>query len=365
MSDPRKGILLVDADPVSLERLTACLEQEGFYVLTAGDGAEGLALARQVRFSMVITDLLLPGVDGFELTWSLWGDPAFVDLPILWMASDWGSEELLGRLRSAMARRAGTRSPILLQKPIRSHELVSLVLGLTGQSHATPTQERVLIIDDDHANLEMLEQRLAAEGISSVMKQTGMEGVEAAQAERFDAILLDLRLPDLDGFEILSFLRQQHPTLPIIVMTAHGSEAIAVKALTEGATHYLIKPFNRKDLIHVLRGAISRSKTSADRSHPDSVHLLSKRAATFKPISDHADAGSMKTASIEELSHREIEIVTLMAQGLENKEIAEKLVLSEKTVGNHLSRIYEKLKVTNRTQAVVTCLQLDLIAPVS
>lgn len=86
MSDPRKSILLVDPDPISLERLTSGLEEQGHLVLTARDGDAALALARQVLVHLVLTEISLPTLDGFELTWSLWREPAFAELPILWMS---------------------------------------------------------------------------------------------------------------------------------------------------------------------------------------------------------------------------------------------------------------------------------------
>lgn len=115
---------------------------------------------------------------------------------------------------------------------------------------------RVLVIDDDPTNLELVERRLEVAGFSSVLVETGLAGLHHALTEPFAAVLLDLRLPDLNGLEVLARLRQERPALPVIVMTAHGSEAIAEMALASGATRYLIKPVARQDLLNAVRESI-------------------------------------------------------------------------------------------------------------
>lgn len=115
---------------------------------------------------------------------------------------------------------------------------------------------RVLVIDDDTTNLELVERRLEVAGFSSVLVENGLAGMHHALTEPFAAVLLDLRLPDLNGLEVLARLRQERPALPVIVMTAHGSEAIAEMALASGATRYLIKPVTRQDLLNAVRESI-------------------------------------------------------------------------------------------------------------
>jgi CheY-like chemotaxis protein len=115
---------------------------------------------------------------------------------------------------------------------------------------------RVLVIDDDPINLELVERRLEVAGFSPELVETGLAGLERALSAPFAAVLLDLRLPDLNGLEVLARLRQERPALPVIVMTAHGSEAIAEIALATGAARYLIKPVARQDLLNAVREAI-------------------------------------------------------------------------------------------------------------
>jgi signal transduction histidine kinase/FixJ family two-component response regulator len=124
--------------------------------------------------------------------------------------------------------------------------------------------ETVLVVDDDPTNLELVERRLEVEGFATTLVETGRDGLNHAIAEPFAAMLLDLRLPDMNGLDVLAEVRRARPDLPVLIMTAHGSEAIAVKALTEGAAAYLIKPISRRDLVEALRGAIDRSRRRAE-----------------------------------------------------------------------------------------------------
>lgn len=128
---------------------------------------------------------------------------------------------------------------------------------------------RILVVDDDVTNLELVERRLEVDGFESVLVETGLEGEERALGEHFDAVLLDLRLPDTSGLDVLDTLQRHRPELPVVIMTAHGSEAIAVRALTAGAAGYLIKPISRKDLIAALQAALDRQRA---RTESESAH---------------------------------------------------------------------------------------------
>lgn len=123
----------------------------------------------------------------------------------------------------------------------------------------------ILVVDDDRANLELIEGRLSVEGLATVLVETGEAAVAELEARDFQAVLLDLRLPDTDGFEILALVRARWPHLPVVMMTAHGSESTAVRALGAGAMDYLIKPVARRDLLFTLRKAIDRGDRAGGR----------------------------------------------------------------------------------------------------
>jgi DNA-binding response OmpR family regulator len=115
---------------------------------------------------------------------------------------------------------------------------------------------RVLVVDDDPLNLDLIAMRLQAHGFESACVETGQEGLDRALTGGFDAVLLDLRLPDLDGAEVLAGVRQVFPKLPVIIMTAHGSPIVRSQVLALGATAYMLKPVRRQELLDALEAAL-------------------------------------------------------------------------------------------------------------
>jgi DNA-binding response OmpR family regulator len=116
----------------------------------------------------------------------------------------------------------------------------------------------VLVIEDDPASLELVANRLEAAGYTMTLTQTARAGMEEAQHGAFNAILLDLGLPDGDGMDVLGWLRVRRPDVPVLIMSAHGSDMIAAQALAEGAACYLVKPFGRRELMEALQRVIGR-----------------------------------------------------------------------------------------------------------
>lgn len=260
MSEAGKHILIVEDDAASRERLRDHLTMAGYAVTTAADGDSGLALARRERPDLVITDLILPGKNGFRFTAELKADPELARIPVMWVTAFCGEEEIRRQVQDTGLDERLPGLTAVLYKPFRHRELLQQVRQLLGEADAACPACRVLVVDDDPANLELIERRLEVENFATALAETGAAALERIRHERFDAVLLDLRLPDMDGLEVLAAMREQNGDFPVIVMTAHGSEAIAVKALTAGATDYLIKPVGRRDLVAALRNAIEKHR---------------------------------------------------------------------------------------------------------
>ena len=119
---------------------------------------------------------------------------------------------------------------------------------------------RVLVVDDDPLNLDLIAQRLKAHGFASECVKTGQEGLDRGLTGEYDAVLLDLRLPDLDGTEVLAGLRRAFPLLPVIVMTAHGSATVQAQVMALGATTYMLKPVRRQEMLDALEAAIADAR---------------------------------------------------------------------------------------------------------
>lgn len=122
------------------------------------------------------------------------------------------------------------------------------------------TDERVLVIEDDPGNMELVLDRLSGFGMRAVPAMTAAEGLARVSEQVFDVVLLDLRLPDADGLEVLSQLRADYPQSPVVIMTAHGSPDLEAEAIASGAAHYLLKPFSRKALLEAIRVVAKRER---------------------------------------------------------------------------------------------------------
>ncbi|MEK7205548.1 MAG: sigma 54-interacting transcriptional regulator, partial [candidate division NC10 bacterium] len=120
----------------------------------------------------------------------------------------------------------------------------------------TPAPATVLVVDDEHLIRWSLEQQLRREGYGVLLAETGAEALQKAQAEGPDLVLLDVRLPDADGLEILERLRVANPEAPVIMITAHGGVESAVRAMKLGAHDYVIKPFDMEELKLTVKKAL-------------------------------------------------------------------------------------------------------------
>ena len=205
---------------------------------------------------------------------------------------------------------------------------------------------RLLIIDDEHQLLEVLAEWFRS---ASYDVRTATDGFEALQHLRegpADVIVTDLKLPGLSGLQLLSVFKDLDPGVEVIFLTGEGTMNDAILALREGrAFDFLLKPLKNLRQLHlVVEKALARQEALA-RQAPVAASL---------PV-------RLWPAHIEALTTREAEIMSLLTQGLDNRAIARHLCLSEKTIKNNLSRIYEKLQVKSRTQAILFCREHGLL----
>jgi DNA-binding NarL/FixJ family response regulator len=199
---------------------------------------------------------------------------------------------------------------------------------------------RLLVIDDEPELLDLLQAWFEHSGYTLFTASDGFTALEIARTCTLDVIVTDLKMPGMSGMHVLSLVKEIDPNIEVIILSGQGTMQDAIEALREGrAFDFLQKPVkNLTDLNVVIEKAVSRKRKFAERQ--------SGQALKQRPV------------DVEELSAREIEIVSAVAQGMNNRAIAAMLSVSEKTVKNHLTRIYEKLRVKNRTQAVVLTQQM-------
>jgi DNA-binding NarL/FixJ family response regulator len=209
-----------------------------------------------------------------------------------------------------------------------------------------------LLLADDH--------RMFRQGLREVIERktdylvvgeagTGREALAQVAALAPDIVLLDIQMPEMDGVAVAKELARTHPAVKIIMLTMYRQDQHLLDAIKAGARAYLLKDADADELIDVI-GRVARGEAVLDPAM--TLPVLD----AFRRLSDQQQDG-------EALTVREREILQLLAEGLDNRTIATRLYLSEKTVGNRLSEIFAKLGVTNRTQAALVAVERGLIAP--
>ncbi len=206
---------------------------------------------------------------------------------------------------------------------------------------------RILIADDHPVVMDGLAAILSTQPDFEVAGRAanGREVLTQVEISRPDVLLLDLQMPELDGVQTLKALRDRGQDVPAIVFTAFDTDERILSAVQAGAQGYLLKGAPREELFNAIRVVYGGGS-------------LLQPIVTSKLLRRITEAQGTQT---EPLSPREREVLTLMVRGLQNKEIAAQLVISERTVKFHVSSILAKLGAGNRTEAVTIALQRHLV----
>ncbi len=205
---------------------------------------------------------------------------------------------------------------------------------------------KILIVDDnpnylgDALPMYGYEVDIAKNGVEALHKLT----TSGQQNGKYDLVLLDVMMPKMDGWQTLKYIRNNDKikTIPIIMITAVNEESKQIMGLKTGADDYITKPFILPNLLARIDAVLRRSSWNKKTINEQNINI---------PID----------VDIEQLTKREKEVISMLAQGASNKEIADKLFVRDVTIKTHLNAIFKKLKVTNRTQAVLLAIQLGII----
>jgi len=232
---------------------------------------------------------------------------------------------------------------------------------------------RVLVVDD---------QRLMRDGIASLLSiqegievvgtaSNGKEALEKALTLQPHVMLMDVRMPVMDGVAATTQVRRQLPSCRILMLTTFDDEQYVIKAIQAGASGYLLKDIPANDLakaVHAVHKGIYQldptvaGKVFASLSQPHNTdNAYSHSPAPTSPMAREASAANSHPLKASDLTGREIEVLRLIAKGATNREIAEKLVISEGTVKNHISNILSHLGLRDRTQAAIYAKECGLL----
>lgn len=208
---------------------------------------------------------------------------------------------------------------------------------------------RIMIADDHPVVREGLSAMLSREEDIRVVgeAENGAQAVSKARELRPDIVLMDLRMPELDGVEAMRQIGDHDPNIKFIVLTTYDNDEYIFRGIEAGARAYLLKDAPRQELFKAIRGVYKGES-------------LIQPAVAGKVLDRFAQL-SRQTQVPEALSERELEVIKLMARGSANKEIAAELFISESTVKSHIASIFQKLGVSDRTEAVTQALHKGLI----
>jgi two-component system, NarL family, response regulator LiaR len=221
---------------------------------------------------------------------------------------------------------------------------------MTNQTEGTI---RLLICDD---------QAIVCEGLRAILEpvrqievvgvaNNGVEAIELTRTTRPDLVLMDLKMPRMNGIQATKVIREQFPAVHILVLTTYEEDDWVMDAIRAGATSYVLKDTPQEDLIKAIL------ETVKGWSHLD-PQVAGK---LLKHVAHLPDRGLPDRTLISQLSEREREVLRLLATGLNNAQIAQTLFLSEGTVKNYVSTIFSKLGVADRTQAAILAIRAGLV----
>jgi CheY-like chemotaxis protein len=247
-------ILVIDDEESSRTILRSFLNKEGYRVETASNGEEGLRLARELKPNAITLDVMMPGKDGWEVLAQLKSSPELVDIPVIMLS-------MAGDRQIGYALGASD----YLNKPIDRSNLAAILRKYRLET----AMQQILVVEDEANNREMLRRMLDREGCTVTEADNGKIALEKLKYYTPDLILLDLMMPQMDGFEFLSHVRN-HPrwrTIPIIVITAKELTGEERNRLNTQVQRILEKgDYSQEMLLQELRSLLDASQV-ANRSN--------------------------------------------------------------------------------------------------
>lgn len=209
---------------------------------------------------------------------------------------------------------------------------------------------KILIADDHPVVREGLIAMIRREPDFKVVGEAtnGLEALNKAKELKPDVILMDLRMPEMDGVEAIRQISAVEPNIKFIILTTYSDDEYIFRGIEVGARAYLLKDAPREDLFKAIR-AVYRGES------------LIQPVVASKVLDRFAELSRQSQAPADALSEREIEVLTLMAKGDANKEIAAQLHITDSTVKTHISSIFQKLNARDRTEAVMQAVKRGII----
>lgn len=266
---PEYSLLLVDDNELNRDMVSRGLAKAGYLVATAASGQAALDMLDVEGFDLMLLDLMMPDMDGYQVLEHMRDSGRLARLPVIVLSA------VSGRQSVARCMELGASDYVI--KPselevLKARIWRSLEHRRHGAAAASAEQVagRVLIVDDNEANLDILRRRLEQWQCEVDGATSGITAVEriAAAGGRYDLVLLDIAMPGMDGFDVLRFIKtsQRHHDMAVVVVSALDDSGTIMRALEMGADDFVRKPFNAVELSVRVQSSIRLARLRRDRA---------------------------------------------------------------------------------------------------
>lgn len=205
---------------------------------------------------------------------------------------------------------------------------------------------RVLIVDDQSLIREGLSMMLSLYDTVTIVGEAknGRDAIEALENVDIDLILMDIRMPIMDGVEATKIIKDKYPKIKVLILTTFNEDKYIFEGLKNGADGYLLKDLSSEELVKAIETVYQGNMLLQPGIAKQMINSIHKKDDTGNKVNED---------SFKELTKREYEIALLVGEGKSNKEISSKLFITEGTVKNHITKILDKLEIRDRTQLAV------------
>lgn len=284
-------ILIVDDEPINVKLMSAILSSEQFAVVSAQDGMTALEIISKEKIDLILLDVMMPGIDGYQVTQELKNNPQTKNIPVILVTALHSKEDKIRGLQAGADE--------FLTKPVNKFEIIARVKSMLklrryqeqmdirkefekplAGSLLEPTSginvQCVLLVDDNPKDLKLIQQLLSDEPYSLRTAKTGEDAISIALSEEIDLILLDVILPGLDGYKVCQFLKNSSKTrdIQILMVTCLSDLDSRLRGVEEGVDDFFVKPIDSRELKSRIN-TLLKKKAYLDQLHSHREETLS------------------------------------------------------------------------------------------